>query len=186
MTMAKREPLDYYLKLQYPFQATADTDGGFVVSFPDLPGCMTQVDAAEDIGPMAEEARQLWIETEYEEGEDIPLPTYPEEYSGKFNVRLPRSLHRRLVEGAERDGVSLNQYVVALLAKGEVEARRTAVPRAEPQWVYVAYAHALRDAIAHLERGEVPDAVRQYFASHVLPDPPTWLRYSDESEVRER
>lgn len=72
---------------------------------------------------MADEARTLWIETEYESGHKIPLPSYPEEYSGKFNLRLPRSLHRSLAEAAEGEGVSLNQYVVQLLARGDSQAR---------------------------------------------------------------
>jgi len=113
-----RRPLDDFLALAYPFQVIADPERGFLVRFPDLPGCFTQVDTVDDIGPMAEEIRMLWIETEYERGADIPLPTYPEEHSGKFNLRLPRSLHRRLAEFAERDGVSLNQYAIMLLSEG--------------------------------------------------------------------
>jgi predicted HicB family RNase H-like nuclease len=38
------------------------------------------------------------------------------EYSGKFNVRLPKSLHAALASEAEAEGVSLNQLVVAKLA----------------------------------------------------------------------
>lgn len=118
------KPVEYFLGLQYPFQAIVDPDdGGYVVVFPDLPGCATQTETIEEIPEMAEEARTLWIETEYEEGGEIPLPTYPEEYSGKFNVRLPRSLHRELAESAEREGVSLNQHVVALLSAGDTTAR---------------------------------------------------------------
>ena len=122
-TATTRRPLTEYLTLQYPFQAIADEDGGYVIVFPDLPGCMTQVERVEEIPAMAEDARRAWIETAYEDGEDIPLPSYPEEYSGKFNVRLPRSLHRSLAEAAERDGISLNQYVATLLARGDAQAR---------------------------------------------------------------
>jgi hypothetical protein len=45
-------------------------------------------------------------------------PINPErrEYSGKFNVRLPRSLHAALASEADAEGVSLNQLVVAKLA----------------------------------------------------------------------
>jgi predicted HicB family RNase H-like nuclease len=75
---------------------------------------------------MAEEARTLWIETEYEAGEEIPLPSYPPEYSGKFNLRLPKSLHAQLAQSAEREGVSLNQYVVMLLAAAEAKSSRSA------------------------------------------------------------
>jgi predicted HicB family RNase H-like nuclease len=38
------------------------------------------------------------------------------EYSGKFNVRLPKSLHAALVREAEAEAVSLNQLVLAKLA----------------------------------------------------------------------
>jgi predicted HicB family RNase H-like nuclease len=77
---------------------------------------MTQVEDASEIGQAAEEVRRLWITTEHEDGSEIPLPSYPEEYSGKFNLRIPKSLHRRLAEAAEREGVSLNQCVVSLLS----------------------------------------------------------------------
>jgi predicted HicB family RNase H-like nuclease len=39
-----------------------------------------------------------------------------EEYSGKFVVRVPKSLHAALAAEAEAEGVSLNQLVVAKLA----------------------------------------------------------------------
>jgi hypothetical protein len=47
--------------------------------------------------------------------------------SGKFVVRLPKSLHAALVSEAEEEGVSLNQLVVAKLAAqmSEIAARRT-------------------------------------------------------------
>jgi antitoxin HicB len=122
-TLTARKPLDFYLTLAYGMVVTPDPDGGYVIEFPDLPGCMTQVEDLAEVAPMADEIRTLWIETEYERGQEIPLPSYPEEYSGKFNLRLPRSLHRTLAEAAERDGVSLNQYVSTLLARADSQAR---------------------------------------------------------------
>jgi antitoxin HicB len=109
--------------VRYPFEILADPDGTYVIRFPDLPGCMTQVESLEEIPAMAEEIRTLWIETEYDLGHDIPLPSCQQEHSGKFNVRLPRSLHRSLAEAAEREGVSLNHYVSDLLARGDAQAR---------------------------------------------------------------
>lgn len=118
-----RKPLSHYLSLRYPFTAVAETEGGYFVKFPDLPGCMTQVERPEEIGPMADEIRELWLETAYDHGAEIPLPSEPAEYSGKFVLRVPRSLHRTLAESAERDGVSLNQYLATLLARGDAQAR---------------------------------------------------------------
>jgi len=115
--MTAREPLSYYLSLDYPISVIPDPEGGYVVLFPDLPGCMTQIEEISELPAMAAEVKELWIETEYELGGDIPLPSYPETYSGKFNLRLPKSLHRRLAEDAAQDEVSLNQHVVGLLSE---------------------------------------------------------------------
>lgn len=70
---------------------------------------------------MAGDARILWMLICYESGQDIPLPSYPSDYSGKFNIRLPRSLHRDLAESADEENVSLNQYVTMFLARGDAD-----------------------------------------------------------------
>jgi hypothetical protein len=46
----------------------------------------------------------------------IPEPVAPENFPGKFLVRMTRSLHRDLARRAESEGVSLNQFVVSKLA----------------------------------------------------------------------
>lgn len=38
-------------------------------------------------------------------------------YSGKVNLRMPKSLHRDLARRAEEEGVSLNQFMVVALAR---------------------------------------------------------------------
>jgi hypothetical protein len=47
---------------------------------------------------------------------DPPVGPQQREYSGKFNVRIPKSLHAALVSEAEAEGVSLNQLVLAKLS----------------------------------------------------------------------
>jgi len=117
----QRYPLAYYLELTYPYTVEPD-EGSFFISFPDLPNCMTQVDDAADIAAMAEEIRTLWIETEYERGATIPEPAIQSGFSGKFVVRVPKSLHRDLVIAARREGSSLNAYVSYLLAERNMAA----------------------------------------------------------------
>lgn len=41
----------------------------------------------------------------------------PRQYSGKVNLRMPRSLHRDLARRAQQEGVSLNQTIVTALAR---------------------------------------------------------------------
>lgn len=114
----ERKDLKFYLNLRYPITIHPDPDGGYVAEIEELPGCMTQAETLDEVFKAIEDARQVWIQGTYEMGQDIPLPKDMEEYSGKFIVRIPRSLHRNLVRAAKREGVSLNQYVTTLLAAG--------------------------------------------------------------------
>jgi antitoxin HicB len=114
----ERKDLKFYLNLRYPITMHSDPDGGYVAEVEELPGCMTQAETIGEALKAIEDARQLWIKTAYEEGLDIPLPRDIEEYSGKFMVRIPRSLHRTLARIAKQEGVSLNQYIASLLAAG--------------------------------------------------------------------
>jgi len=84
METTTRKPLDDYLALQYPFNVIAEPEDGYVIVFPDLPGCMTQVETLEEVGPMAADVSAGWLETAYDQGLDIPLPSYPERGSGTF------------------------------------------------------------------------------------------------------
>ncbi|MDR7434120.1 MAG: toxin-antitoxin system HicB family antitoxin [Armatimonadota bacterium] len=110
-------PLDYYLKLKYPVTLYPEEEGGFTVEILDLPGCISQGETVEEALEMIEDARRKWIETAYKHGDEIPLPASERRYSGRVLVRMPRSLHRKLALAAEREGVSLNQYIVTLLSE---------------------------------------------------------------------
>ncbi|MFZ5911495.1 MAG: type II toxin-antitoxin system HicB family antitoxin [Chloroflexota bacterium] len=106
--------LEEYLALPYHIEIIRDNDEenpGWVARVVELPGCITQGDTFEEIEEMIEDAMRGWIGVALEDGIPVPEPQPDEEYSGKFVVRVPRSLHRQLVEAAEREGVSLNQFV---------------------------------------------------------------------------
>ncbi len=49
--------------------------------------------------------------------EPIPEPFATRQYSGKFMVRVPPSIHRHLTIAAAEDGVSLNRYINAKLLR---------------------------------------------------------------------
>jgi predicted HicB family RNase H-like nuclease len=58
-----------------------------------------------------------WIETRLSKCFDVPTPINGEDYSGKFVVRIPKSLHPRLVMEADKEGVSLNQFALYKLSR---------------------------------------------------------------------
>jgi antitoxin HicB len=131
--------LEYYLGLNYPITFYPEEVGGYTVEIKDLPGCMSQGETLEEALEMIQDAKDLWVTVNLELGKTIPLPSTESEYSGKFVVRLPVSLHRRLAVTALREGVSLNMHVVALLSDASSLAS------------LVAEFEALQRSISHLE-----------------------------------
>lgn len=112
--------LEQYMALPYPLEIIPDSDeGGFVGSYPDLPGCLTCGETMEDVVRNAEDAKRAWLTAALEEGLVIHEPNLPTAYSGQFKLRIPKSLHRSLAEHSRSEGISMNQYCLYLLAKND-------------------------------------------------------------------
>jgi len=112
--------IEEYLSLPYTIEVTKDLSGDHPVWFAcvrELPGCATEADSFEEVGEMIEDAMRLWIEVALDTGMEVPEPQEAPSFSGKFMVRVPRSLHKSLSEAAERDDVSLNAWVTTQLAR---------------------------------------------------------------------
>ena len=82
----------------------------------ELDGCLTDGETKEEVLENLREAMEGWIETKLANGFPIPEPFIGEKYSGKFVVRLPKTLHAKLAIEAAREGVSLNQYALYKLS----------------------------------------------------------------------
>jgi len=106
-----------YLRLPYTIQLRQYEDGTFFAAVAELPGCMTEADTADEAVEMIRDAMAGWIEVALSEGLPIPDPATEPEYSGRFLVRTPKSLHRDLVRRARVEGASLNQFVVTTLSR---------------------------------------------------------------------
>jgi antitoxin HicB len=123
--------LEEYLELPYTImlQPDADEDGhhGFVAEVRELPGCISQGENAEEAVANVHDAMAGWLSVALEDGRQIPEPREPGSYSGKFLLRIPRTLHEVLAHRAEEEGVSLNQFVSAALAYVAGERARVAV-----------------------------------------------------------
>lgn len=71
-----------YLKLPYKMEIVPDIEeGGYVVSFPDLPGCFTIGDTGEEAIKNAEDAKYARLEAAMEDGAVIKTPDDIEKYS---------------------------------------------------------------------------------------------------------
>lgn len=117
-----KKMLKHYLSLPYPIEIKPlpkDEGGGYYARFTNF-----EIGTAHGDGATVEEAvkearvsLELTLEDMLEQDLPIPEPD-AETYSGRFNVRLPKTLHRKLAKQAENEDVSLNQFVLSLLAEG--------------------------------------------------------------------
>ena len=82
----------------------------------ELDGCQTTADSLDELYVELNEIMQSYLEIKLENNLPIPTPECADKYSGKFVVRIPKTLHQRLAIEAEREGVSLNQLAMYKLA----------------------------------------------------------------------
>jgi antitoxin HicB len=105
--------------MSYPFEVRpleVSDGGGYAITFPDVPGCRSDGDTQEEALANGREALADWFAVANEFGDALPDPF--SSLSGRFVQRVPKLLHRQLVDEARSDGVSLNTFVVALVSEG--------------------------------------------------------------------
>lgn len=111
--------LDEYLALPYHITLVHDADDegneGWVAEVEELPGCLSQGATPEEAVVNIRDAMMGWISVALEDGSPIPEPRETRA-SGRFLVRVPRSLHAELSDEARREDVSLNLFVSNALA----------------------------------------------------------------------
>lgn len=109
-----------YLKLPYNYiiQPITDESGSyFYARVLEFDGCQSTGETFEEAYKNIKEAMKGWIEAKLEGGFEVPLPVGYDNFSGKFIVRIPKSLHYKLTVEAEQEGVSLNQYALYKLSR---------------------------------------------------------------------
>lgn len=75
--------LNDYMAISYRMEIVEDKDeGGFVLSYPDLPGCITCGETIESAVENVQNAKKAWLEAALEEGIEIHEPNSPEDDSG--------------------------------------------------------------------------------------------------------
>jgi len=92
-----------------------DDGGGYVAMVPDLPGCLSDGETMQEAVANVQDAITAWIDTAREAGRPVPPPGGGR---SEMRQRLPRTLHMTLTEMARSEGVSLNTFIVSLLAEG--------------------------------------------------------------------
>ena len=113
--------LSYYMKLSYDIvikQIEDEDGGGFLITIPQLKGCMSDGETVAEAYENITEAKREWFSDMLKRNIPIPEPaeTSSETYSGRFVVRMPKSLHKTLAELSRAGGVSLSECFTSELA----------------------------------------------------------------------
>ena len=111
--------------MEYPIHLYQNSKGQksyWVAEYIDLPGCIGVGNDKLEALKEAEIFKKLWLDHAREDGSGMPPPSnsYNKDYSGKFNLRVSRGLHRRLSIRAESENVSLNTLCSNYLERGLV------------------------------------------------------------------
>ncbi|MBI5676288.1 MAG: type II toxin-antitoxin system HicB family antitoxin [Nitrospirae bacterium] len=111
--------LKYYKELHYRMVVEFHPeDNVYFVSFPELPGCIADGKTPTEAVKRALNVKDEWLEVAIESGWKIPEPSLPIETSGRITLRLPKSIHEKLVDKADREEVSLNQMILTYVVEG--------------------------------------------------------------------
>ncbi len=92
-----------------------DEGGGYLAVFPDLPLVMSDGDTPAEALANGLDALKCALEALEEQGRPIPEPS---QATGKMALRMPKSLHARLIVRARAEGVSINTAAVSILSEG--------------------------------------------------------------------
>ncbi len=88
--------------------------GGYLVEYPDIPGCMSDGETIEEAIAHGREALRDCVAVLQESGRKVPKPGVE---AAQWRQRLPRTLYAKLTAQAETEGVSINSFVTAIIAE---------------------------------------------------------------------
>ncbi len=95
----------------------SENDQAFIATVPELPGLSAFGDTPEKAVKELSAAKKLYLEVLNRDGDVMPEPDILKPFSGQMRLRLPKSLHASLSQEAKKEGVSLNTYIIKLLAE---------------------------------------------------------------------
>lgn len=115
--MARHGTIDErYLNQPYRIQLTQEPEGGWTARVEEFTGCVARGATRVEAVVRIEEAMREWVTDALARGRVVPKPRAEASHSGRLLVRMPQSLHAELSRAAEREEVSLNQFITGVLA----------------------------------------------------------------------
>jgi RNA polymerase sigma-B factor len=136
----KIAPVTQYVDRPYHIVLVREADdasAAWIAQVEELPGCEARAQTADEATHAIRESMEAWISEALAKHQEIPEPRAASTHSGRLNLRMPQSLHAAVARAAERDDVSLNQFITGSLAgavawRQENHGQEPEVTEAEP------------------------------------------------------
>lgn len=102
-------------KFQFTVRPVSKEEGGgYLVEYPDVPGCMSDGETIEEAVRHGREALLDCLDVFKESGRKTPKPSIG---AAQWRQRVPRTLYSRLTKHGETEGVSINSLVTTIIAE---------------------------------------------------------------------
>jgi len=103
---------------KYPISIKwSDEDVGFIATIPGIQGLSAFGESPDGALSELKVAAEAHFQSLKKAGKPMPVPGKVIPFSGQLRLRMPKSLHAELSQAAEDEGVSLNTYLISLLAR---------------------------------------------------------------------
>lgn len=106
---------DDYMKLPYSRILIPD-NGSYFAEILEFPGCVAQGETPNEAFERLERVAVAWIQSVLDRDQEVPSPHMSQGYGGKIALRLPKSIHKRAAQLAQKDDTSLNQFLLSAIA----------------------------------------------------------------------
>jgi len=116
---SEESPSEAALNLPYPVTLVHGEPGveeEWLATVDTLAGCSATASTHEEALARVSRAVDEWLQAAAREGRDVPDPKSLQSHSGRLLLRMPQTLHAELSRIAERERVSLNQFITDVLA----------------------------------------------------------------------
>lgn len=105
--------------LRYPMKLKAAEEGGYVITFPDIPEAITQAENKTEATRRGADALESALDFYFEAGRRVPAPSKPRR--GQLVIELPASLSAKVL--------LLNEMVAQKVRPAELARRLQVTPQ---------------------------------------------------------
>jgi len=174
-----------YLREPYSRTLIPVGDGTYFAEITEFRGCFAEGRTPNEAYENLERVAESWIDASLSQGQEIPKPFATYDFSGRYPLRIPRSIHKQAAKFAEMDDTSLNQFILSAISArvGAAEFFEHLFNKLEAKLMTIASTVSFYTVPLYLE-GPVQLEIQMFQNSRInLPSGPEWAANAEISQT---